>query len=294
MSIKGIKREIEYVNRVTGGSTFTLVARDTALRHTFDVWRRELNLQIRSFRDLKTSQVEAFVRHEQEAGKSIRSIQNDLAHLRSALRAFGREQFANSTQMSNKALGVSGASRDGTHRPLTGDQYQQALEAARERDAGFAAALQLQRELGLRAQEAIRSVESLTRWEKAIERGDPRVHVIHGTKGGRPRDTGPLDRNRALGAVREALRAVEKNGGQLIRSQTLRGALRTYGRRCEAIGLKGEHASHALRCMYAHDRYEQHLLACDGNRREALAETALDLGHGDGRGTYVAQVYIRS
>jgi hypothetical protein len=30
-----------------------------------------------------------------------------------------------------------------------------------------------------------------------------------------------------------------------------------------------------------------------GNRREALAATSLDLGHGDGRGTYVAQVYLR-
>jgi hypothetical protein len=31
-----------------------------------------------------------------------------------------------------------------------------------------------------------------------------------------------------------------------------------------------------------------------GDRREALAATSLDLGHGDGRGTHVAQVYLKN
>lgn len=48
-----------------------------------------------------------------------------------------------------------------------------------------------------------------------------------------------------------------------------------------------------MRCMYAQDRFAFHLAACGGSRAEALAETSLDLGHGDGRGTYVAQVYLR-
>jgi len=69
--------------------------------------------------------------------------------------------------------------------------------------------------------------------------------------------------------------------------------MRMYGRHYEAVGLKGESASHALRCMYARDRFAAHLVECGGNRAEALAETSLDLGHGDGCGTYVAQVYLR-
>jgi len=68
--------------------------------------------------------------------------------------------------------------------------------------------------------------------------------------------------------------------------------MRTYGRRCQAIGLEAEYASHALRCMFAEDCFQMHLAEC-GDRREALAETSLDLGHGDGRGRYVEQVYLR-
>jgi hypothetical protein len=174
---------------------------------------------------------------------------------------------------------------------LSLEQYAQALQAAQELDAGFASALALQRELGLRAREAVQSIESLARWEKALERGE-RVRVIHGTKGGRPRETGAVDRDRALVAVREA-RAVARDRGTLIESVSLQGAMRAYGRFCERIGLTGEHASHALRCLYAQERFAQHLEACGDNRKEALAETSLDLGHGDGRGTYVAQVYLR-
>jgi hypothetical protein len=288
---RSIQREIQSITKQAGGATLTKVARATALAHVFDVWRNALNLQVKSLSTVKTAHIAAYARHAIEAGKSLRSIQNDLAHVRAGLRALGREQFAASPTLSNAAMGVSGASRDGTHRALSQEQYAQALSAAQAHDAGFAALVQLQRELGLRAREAVQSIESLKRWEKALERGE-RVRVLHGTKGGRPRETGACDSVRALAAVRAAL-AVVKERGLLMPSQSLQGAMRMYGRHCEHIGLTGEHASHALRCMYAQERFAQHLDACDGNRNEALAETSLDLGHGDGRGTYVAQVYLR-
>lgn len=111
-------------------------------------------------------------------------------------------------------------------------------------------------------------------------------------EGGRPRESGAIDHQRALAAVRAALAVVEDRG-VLMPSESLAGAMRMYGRHCETVGLKGEHASHALRCMYARDRFIYHLATCGGSRAEALAETSLDLGHGDGRGMYVAQVYLR-
>jgi len=118
------------------------------------------------------------------------------------------------------------------------------------------------------------------------------VQVLHGTKGGKGRWTGPVDSERALAAVRNAAQVCRDQGGKLIDSTTLQGAARAYGRAFEKLGLTGELASHSLRCAYAQERFEQHLERL-GDRREALSATSLDLGHGDGRGTYVSQVYLR-
>lgn len=287
-----IDQEIEKVNSHAGGSTLTKVARATALGHVFDVWRNELNLQVTSLAAAKTAHVAAYVRHELEAGKSLRTLQNKMSYLRAGLKAMGRDQFAQSDQMSNRAMGLSGASRDGTHRALTQEQYVQVLSAARERDAGFAVCVEMQREFGLRAREAVQSVNSLKAWERALEKGQD-IKVAHGTKGGRSRMTGVLHPERALAIVRSAIDIAKGQKGSLVQSASLQGAMRAYGRHSAAVGLKGQHASHALRYTYAQDRFQQHMEATGGDRKESLALTSLDLGHGDGRGTYIDQVYSK-
>jgi hypothetical protein len=40
--------------------------------------------------------------------------------------------------------------------------------------------------MGLRSQEAVQSVQSLKTWRQALDRGDTRLTVVFGTKGGRP------------------------------------------------------------------------------------------------------------
>lgn len=286
-----VRDEIEKTIRASGGSTLTKIGREADLKAFFRVMRQDLNLQVKSFSTLKTSQVQRYIDHQKTLGRSDRTIQNQMAHIRAGLAAHGREHFSKTEQMSNKALGISGASRDGTHRALTQEQYQVALHQARLVSPGAAATMQLQRELGLRAREAVQSPASLKSWEKAIQAGQP-VQVLHGTKGGRGRWTGALDQSRALQAVRAAQAVCKEQSGKLIDSASLQGAARAYGRVCESVGLKGEHASHSLRCMYAQDRFGQHLeRLCD--RKEALSATSLDLGHGDGRGVYVAQVYLK-
>jgi hypothetical protein len=79
----------------------------------------------------------------------------------------------------------------------------------------------------------------------------------------------------------------------LIPSRSLQGAARAYQRFCASIGLKGELASHSLRYSFTKERMSQNLEYTSGHRKEALAMTSLELGHGDGRGTYVNQVYLR-
>lgn len=272
------------------GSTLTKVARENTLKHLAQSLRQVgMNAKLEN---IAAKHIERYISMQKDAGVSDRTLQNRMAHIRTELSAIGREKLAQSERLSCSALGISGANRDGTHRALNQAQYDQVLERAQALHPGFAAAVELQRELGLRAREAIQCAGSLKSWERSLQRGD-RVHVLHGTKGGRARDTLANNPQRALQAVQKALEATKENGGRLIPSQTLQGAARAYGRLCASVGLSGAQASHALRCSYAQERFALYLEQF-GDRREALAATSLDLGHGDGRATYVAQVYLKN
>lgn len=289
---KNTIKTVREATRNAGGSTLTKDNRSAALNKFFDVMQKRLNIQVKSFSTLKTSQVQAYVDYLKQEGLKTRSIQNVLAHIRQALGAVNRGHFAGSEPMSNRALGASGASRDGTHRALTGLQYQAVVAATRATNPGAASCMELQRELGLREREAIQSVPSLNAWLKALKAGLP-SQVLHGTKGGRPRGLSAIDKSNAIQVIETAIQVAKAQGGQLIVAKNLKAAARAYGRTCEKVGLKGQYASHSLRCSYALDRYQAYR-AIYGDRNEALAAVSVDLGHGDGRGTYVAQVYLKN
>lgn len=289
---KGTIKIVREATRKAGGSTLTKDNRSAALNKFFQVMQKQLNIQVKTFSTLKASQVQKYVDYLKQEGLKTRSIQNVLAHIRQALVSVNRGHFANSEPMSNKALGVSGASRDGTHRALTPIQYRAVLAATRAINPGAACCMELQRELGLRERESIQSVPSLKAWLKALRAGLP-SQVLHGTKGGRPRGLAAIDKSRAIRAVEMAIQVAKVQGGRLITSKNLEPAIQAYGRACGKVGLKGQYASHCLRCTYALERYEMYM-AMHGDRREALAAVSVDLGHGDGRGTYVAQVYLKN
>jgi hypothetical protein len=119
--------------------------------------------------------------------------------------------------------------------------------------------------------------------------------VLHGTKGGRPRSISLLDqasKEKALAAVQAAISVIEKQDGKLISSSTLEGANRAYQRAMNAAGFKGSEASHALRYAFAREQFAKYMEALD-DKKEALAALSMDLGHGDGRGRYCAQVYLK-
>lgn len=284
------ERDIEKISNRMGGSTLTRDARENTLSHVSDTLKED-GIQVSRLDDLKTKHIERYIEIQQERGISDRTLQNRMAHIRTSLRDIGRVELANGERLGCKALGIDGANRDGTHRALSAEACTTVLEAAKTRDAGFGACVAMQRELGLRAREAVMSVKSLESWKLALERGHA-IRVIHGTKGGHGRDTMPTNREKALEAVKTALEAVSSRNGQLVPSKSLEGAMRAFGRHSEAIGLKGVNASHCLRYGYAQERFQQ-LVERLGDRSEALAATSVELGHGDGRGTYIAQVYLR-
>ena len=223
------RNEIKAVVKAAGGSTLTRESRSANLTATANDLRLGLNIQIKSFSGLRTQHLQSLVTKWKTDGQSTRTIQNKLAHLRAALRGVGREKFAADSRNSNAALGASGGSRSGTHTTPDEKTLEGRISALPE---PFQAGARLQQTLGLRAQEAVQSNQSLRVWENQILAGRP-VTVLHGTKGGRPRSISLLDqasKEQALAAVQAAISVIEKQDGKLIPSSTLEGANRAYQR----------------------------------------------------------------
>lgn len=223
---------------------------------------------------------------------SKRTIANNVAHIRTALEGIKRRPL--SDKLSNKTLGVSGSSRAGTNRPMSREAFEPFRVAAHAIDPSIAIAFELQREFGLRAEESVRSAKSLADWQRVLSNSvtDGFVTVIHGTKGGKTRRCPSLDRAGAAENVRRAIDLTKQFGGRLIRKPTLMQAMDRYHYVVRQIGMVGEQAPHSLRYGYA----TEHLLRMKDagvSKREAAAGVPTWLGHGDGRRTWVEQVYGR-
>lgn len=283
--------EIEAITK-QGGSKLTQRARAAALHAAAKSLKTELNVQLKSFAGLKVQHIEQLVQGWTKQGITQRSMQNRMTHIRAALRFHGRAKFALDERISNASLGLAGASRGGSHTvPEPGSIATRLMELSPQGKA--VAGLQLA--LGLRAREAIQADQSLKVWAKQLASGRP-LSVLHGTKGGRPRDVQlhtPEARQRAIEAVTEALKVARSTpNGRIIPSTTIEAAFRAYQREMNKAGFKGSEASHSLRYHWAREQFSAHLQRL-GDRREALAALSMDLGHGDGRGRYCAQVYLK-
>ena len=250
------------------------------------------NVQIRRVEQLKAQHIEGYVRERLAQGITKRSLQNEMAAVRCILKQAGRDRLAQSERLNNRSLGLSGASRSGTKRAITPEYYHHVLETAHIKDPGLAAALELSRLMGLRSQEAVQSAQSLKTWRQALDRGETWLTVVFGTKGGRPRETIILDAGAVKKALDTALAVAEDRHGRLIDKPDLKSAMKYWHSQASGLGLTGAYSPHSLRYAWAQDAI-RHYLAQGFSEKEALAMTAMDLGHGDGRGRYVAQVYGR-
>jgi hypothetical protein len=234
-------------------------------------------------------QLRNYVATRIEAGITPRTIQNEVSHLRRALRGAGRGEWADA--VTNAQLGVPAGTRIGNGRVVDAGVLEHALERA---PADTRAWIQLERCLGLRREEMIESHRSLKQWEAALARGQSFITVRHGTKGGRTRDTHipPPYRERALTAVRAALE-VREGRRYLVNAPTDRAAKQQVQGRFAALGLKGADSGHALRRAFCRDNYE-HYLGEGHSVKEALALCSRDLGHGEGRGRWIWNNYLRA
>ncbi|ECO0583081.1 DNA-binding protein [Salmonella enterica subsp. diarizonae] len=259
-----LEQEMKWLAQQAGGSHKTVHDRIKLAQRFCERLVLAQNVQIRRVEQLKARHIEGYI----------------------------RERLAQSERLNNRSLGLSGASRNGTKQAITPEHYHDVLEIARAKDPGMAAALELSRLMGLRSQEAVQSVQSLKTWKQAVERGDTRLTVVFGTKGGRPRETIILDTAAVRKALDNALAVAEDRHGRLIDKSDLKSAMKYWHSQASRLGLTGVYSPYSLRYAWAQDAI-RHYLAQGFCEKEALAMTAMDLGHGDGRGRYVAQVYGR-
>ncbi|EJS1737823.1 integrase domain-containing protein [Escherichia albertii] len=273
--------EMKALAKKAGGS-FKTVDNRIHIVQRFSRHLRSLNIQIQRVAQIKVRHIESYIhdRLAQEIG--LRTLQNEMASLRVVLQQAGRSQVAEHTRLTNKSLGLAGASRNGTRQAITPEHYQQVMKVARSQDTGLAAALELARLMGLRSQEAVQSVQSLRTWKQAIERGETRLPVVYGTKGGRPRETVILDAGAVRKALENALTVAEQRDGRLIDRSDLKSAMNYWRKQAVSAGLTGAYSPHSLRYAWAQDAI-RHYLVQGFSEKEALAMTAMDLGHGDGR-----------
>ncbi|MGR7118221.1 integrase domain-containing protein [Klebsiella aerogenes] len=286
-----LEREMKTLARQAGGSHKTVHDRMALVQRFCERLILVQNVQIRKLVQLKARHIESYIQDRLAQDISKRSLQNEMSAIRGMLRASGRTKLADSERLSNKALGLSGASRNGTRVAITPEHYHQVLAAAQKTDAGLAAAMKLARAMGLRSQEVVQSSKSLKTWVKALENGAATLRVIYGTKGGRPRDTHIVDAGAVRDAVEYALKVAESRNGRLIDAPGLKQAMTYWHQEAAKLGLKGQYSPHSIRYAWACDAMAFYL-SQGYSEQEALAQTSMDIGHGDGRGRYVAQVYL--
>ncbi|MDI3451495.1 integrase domain-containing protein [Enterobacter sp. V89_11] len=287
-----LEQEMKRLAQQAGGSYKTVDDRIRLVQRFCERLVLAQNVQIRRVEQLRARHIEGYIRERLAQGITKRSLQNEMAAVRCILKQAGRAKLADGDRINNRSLGLSGVSRSGTKRAITPEHYRQVLETARARDPGLAAALELARLMGLRSQEAVQSAQSLKTWKQALERGESRLTVVFGTKGGRPRETIILDAIAVRKALDNALAVAEDRHGRLIDKSDLKSAMKYWHSQASRLGLTGAYSPHSLRYAWAQDAI-RHYLAQEFSEKEALAMTAMDLGHGDGRGRYVAQVYGR-
>ncbi|HDD9174604.1 TPA: integrase domain-containing protein [Escherichia coli] len=266
----------------------------TRIMYRFTESLAKMNVQISSAAQVKVRHIELYMRSRSNV--SERTRENEMSAIRVMLRQAGKYKMADPEhpRLSNKALGISGSSRKGTKKLITDDRFREILQRVEAKDKGVAAVVKLSRYLGLRNEEAIQSAKSLRTWKKALQRGNEKIRVIFGTKGGRERMTTVVDRDKVLDAVNYALKYASKHNGRLIDRDNLKSAMDYYLNTLRRYGeLKGgDETAHSFRYSYAASAMKYHIM--NGySYKEALALTSIDLGHGDGRGRYIEQVYCQ-
>jgi hypothetical protein len=258
----------------------------------FARFMRSLGIKPRRVKDTPILAILLYIHHCVARGVAPGTARNTTTELRCALRRAGR----NIDYLTNAAMGISSRDRSGQKRALLPSEVDEFAARAARLDIGFALLFLLQRLLGLRRLEGLRSAPDLQRWLDCITAGDHTVRVTRGVKGGRPRAVTILMQRReeTIRVLRSAVQYCLANGGQLItgRSSSLESALNRLKALYTAIGMTGQTSSHSARYTYAQDKALEYFQS--GMEEHAvLVHVSADLGHGPSRQSFTARVYLR-
>lgn len=277
------------------GRSYATVADSMRIARYFLNYLRDNGIKLRHTDSIKTRHFAGYLLFRKSQGISVRTIQNERSAIRGVLNQAGRYKLADPDNplLSNKTLGLEESSRDGKKLPLNPEEFHKAFSVVEKNNRGVAAAMLLSYTLGLRNKEAVEACKSIKTWKRAIESGQNSVRIVFGTKGGRPRNTLIVDREAVSRAVSYAEKVMKENNGRLVDRPDIRKAVDTYRYYLRRAGLTGEKAPHSMRYHYSQEA--RRFYESKGyTEREIYAQVSMDLGHGDGRGRYVKQVYFRN
>lgn len=85
-----------------------------------DMKKLAQNIQVTRTSQLNARHIAGYIHERLAQGISLRTLQNEMAMVRSILAEAGRTQLSQSELISNQSLGISGASRDGMHQANSG------------------------------------------------------------------------------------------------------------------------------------------------------------------------------
>jgi len=247
-------------------------------------------------KDIKEKHVKAYVAFRKMQNASIRTLQNEMSHLRTLLFVCGKKELASAPEISNKSLKISGASRVGTKVSITDEDLCRVCEESkRQRRPGMGCLLMLERWLGLRTNEAIHArADTLTRWKRELMETRT-ITVISGSKGGRPRTVSIKYLDQAMTAIDDAISVASEQGGFLVARRNRKPVGGLHRARCiyHAWMWRMGVQSHCARYAFAQMNFKAY---CNEGYliREALIRVSSDLGHGSGRGRWVKSVYLRT
>ncbi|TDK59279.1 integrase domain-containing protein [Sapientia aquatica] len=241
--------------------------------------------------NITQKQFKKYVEVRLSQGIQARTIQNEVSHIRRAIVGAGRSLDAH-TIFSNDKLGVPKSTRIGHGIAIPIDRYLHAISLA---SATVAALMRLQYNMGLRMEEAIASKDSLKTWLSILKSGGSELTISAGTKGGKIRAVyiHPENREAVVIAIAAALGVTENGRSHFYpNSKNDASAKTTYGKNLSELGLAGEASSHSMRRAFAVENFLLYLKQ-GWNAKAGLARVSQDLGHGDGRGRWVWNNYIK-
>ncbi len=205
---------------------------------------------IGSMEKITVDTVKAYADNLKSRGLSASSIQNRLSTINTVMSTATKGAWQS---LSPRELGAPARSYVRQESPKGLDRSL-VEQAGTKVDPRASSILSLTRELGLRSKEA--ALLDAKGALKQAERGGV-VHIVHGTKGGRPRDV-PITNDRQIQALKAAAQVQGKDGSMIPAGMSLKEARPIVDAAREAIkeATTGQ-GLHALRAAYACERYQQ-------------------------------------